>query len=61
MAPYLFIFFVEGMSSYLAATKCGIQGICLPNSFEDMLDLEFANNATLYQHLEVICLGLGQG
>ena len=71
MAPYLFLFFAEAMSSYLSATSLGIQGLCLPNMSEELLDSEFADNTSLYVRgthdnltrlqnaLEKVCLGLG--
>ena len=71
MAPYLFLFFAEAMSSYVTSRNCGIQGICLPNSSEELVDSKFADDTTLYlqgnvenlfiveKALEVFCLGLG--
>ena len=71
MAPYLFIFLAEVMSSYLSDVVVGIQGLRIPHSMEELLDTEFADHTSLYvqgtetnlrmveKALEVFCLGSG--
>ena len=71
LAPFLFLFFAEAMSSYLSAEDTGIQGLCLSNTSGDLLDSEFADDTTLYVHgssnnlkrvekaLDTFCLGSG--
>ena len=71
LAPFLFLFFAEAMSSYLSAEDTRIQGLCLSNTSGDLLDLEFADGTTLYVHgssnnlkrvekaLDTFCLGSG--
>ena len=48
MAPYLFIFLAEVMSSYLSDVVVGIQGLRIPHSTEELLDTEFADDTSLY-------------
>ena len=48
MAPYLFLFFAEAMSSYLSDVVVGIQGLRIPHSTEELLDTEFADDTSLY-------------
>ena len=48
MAPYLFLLFVEMMSSFLIAKSVGLHGLQLPQATKAMLDAEFADNTTLY-------------
>ena len=48
MAPYLFLLFANAMSIYLSTPTVGVQGITLPNSSEEMLDSEFADDTILY-------------
>ena len=72
LAPFLFLFFAEAMSSYLAARDVGLQGLSLPIREEELLDAEFADdtamflrgcaaNLTRFQHaLECFCLASGK-
>mgnify|MGYP000686322755 CR=1 FL=1 len=48
MAPYLFLFFAEAMSSYIAADTVGLQGLHLSSATEDLLDLELADATSIY-------------
>ena len=71
MAPYLFLLYAEALSSYISTTSSEIQGLCMPNSSEELVDCEFADDTTLYVQeqlenlyriqkvLEKFCLGSG--
>ena len=71
MAPYIFLFFAEAMSSYLSDVVVGIQGLRIPHTTEELLDTEFVDDKSLYvqgtktnlrmveKALEVFCLGSG--
>ena len=48
LAPTLFLFFVEAMSSFLASQEVGLQGLRLPIREEELLDAEFADDTAMY-------------
>ena len=48
MAPTLFLFFAEAMSSFLSNQGTGLQGLRLPLREEELLDSEFADDTTVY-------------
>eukprot|EP00250_Pteridium_aquilinum_P022375 c25362_g1_i1 orf=3-2321(-) len=48
LAPTLFLFFAEAMSSFLAAQHTGLQGLRLPIREEELLDSEFADDTAVY-------------
>ena len=48
LAPTLFLFFAEAMSSFLGSQMVGLQGLRLPLCEEDMLDAEFADDTAVY-------------
>ena len=50
LAPTLFLFFAEAMSSFLAAHDTGLQGLRLPVREEELLDAEFADDTAAYLH-----------
>ena len=50
LAPTLFLFFAEAMSSFLAAQDSGLQGLRLPVREEELLDAEFADDTAAYLH-----------
>ena len=50
MAPTLFLFFAEAMSSFLVAQDTRLQGLRLPIREDALLDAEFANDTAAYLH-----------
>ena len=48
LAPFLFILFGEALSSYLRSSTTGIKGLVLPITQSTVLDVEFADDTTLY-------------
>ena len=50
LAPTLFLFFAEAMSSFLTAQNIGLQGLCMPVREEALLDSEFADDIAVYLH-----------
>ena len=48
LAPTLFLFFAEAMSSFLASQEVGLQGLRLPIREETVLDAEFADDTAMY-------------
>lgn len=48
LAPNLFLFFVEALSSFLGSQEIGLTGLRLPVRKEDLLDGEFADGTALY-------------
>ena len=48
LAPTLFLFFAEAMSSFLASQEVGLQGLRLPIREEELLDAEFADDTAMY-------------
>jgi hypothetical protein len=48
LAPFLFLFFAEAMSSYLLAQDVGIKGITIPLTTKEVLDAEFADDTCLF-------------
>ena len=48
LAPTLFLFFAEAMSSFLVAQETGLQGLRLPIREEALLDAEFADDTAMY-------------
>ena len=71
LAPFLFLFFAEAMSSFLSARDTGLQGLRLPIRDEEILDAEFADDTAMYLEgnevnllrfqaaLEVFCVASG--
>ena len=53
LAPFLFILFGEALSSYLRSSSAGIKGITLPFTQPIVLDVEFADDTTLYMGGEI--------
>ena len=47
LAPTLFLFFAEAMSSFLVAQETGLQGLRLPIR-EELLDAELADDTAMY-------------
>ena len=50
LAPTLFLFFVEAISSFLASREVGLHGLRLPIREEELLDAEFADDIAMYLH-----------
>ena len=50
LAPTLFLFFAEAMSSFLIAQDMGLQDLCLPMREDELLDSEFVDDTTAYLH-----------
>ena len=48
LAPTLFLFFAEAMSSFLVAQETGLQGLRLLIREEALLDAKFANDIIIY-------------
>ena len=48
LAPFLFLFFVEAIFSFLNACDIGIWGIHIPFSHIEVKDVEFADDTALY-------------
>ena len=48
LAPTLFLFFAEAMSSYLGSQRVGLKGLRLPLQEEELLDAEFADDTAVY-------------
>ena len=57
LAPFLFIFFGEVMSSYLISSSAGIKGIALPIAKCIVSDANYADNTTLNVDGEIGNLG----
>ena len=52
LAPFLFLIVTEVFSAFLNSTSVGIQGLIAPISNKMILDVEFADDTTLYLHAE---------
>jgi hypothetical protein len=48
LAPFLFLFFAEAMSTYLLAQDVGIKGITIPLTTKEVLDAEFVDDTCLF-------------
>ena len=48
LAPTLFLFFAEAMSSFWGSQGIGLTGLRLPVREEDLLDAEFADDTAVY-------------
>ena len=48
LAPYLFLFFAEAMSLFLTAEDVGLKGIAMPIDGTNVVDVEFADDTSLY-------------
>ena len=48
LAPFLFLFFVEVMCTFLVAEDVGLRGLQMPIQEEALLDAEFADDTSLY-------------
>lgn len=48
LAPTLFLFFAEAMSSFLTAQDTDLQGLCLSMREEELLDSQFIDDTTVY-------------
>ena len=48
LAPTLFLFFAEAMSSFLGDQGTGLQGLRLPIREDDLLDAEFADDTAVF-------------
>ena len=48
MAPFLFLFFVEAMISFLNANDIGLRGLYIPFSNVELREVEFADDTTIY-------------
>ena len=71
MAPFLFLIYVEAMSTFLRSETAGIQGLSIPNTHESLVDSDFVDDTALYvkgteenlyrvEHaLTTFCLGSG--
>mgnify|MGYP000367855309 CR=1 FL=1 len=47
MAPYLFLFFVEALSAYLAADSVGLKGLQI-SPVKQLLNAKFVDDTTMY-------------
>ena len=52
LAPFLFLIVMEIFSTYLNLVVVGIQGLVAPISTKMILDVEFADDTTLYMYVE---------
>ena len=57
LAPSLFIFYGEALASYIRSSSACIKGIALPIAQSVVLDVEFADDTTLYVDGEIGNLG----
>ena len=50
LAPFLFLFVAEAMHVFLTSQEAGLQGIRLPITLHELVDVEFADDTALYMH-----------
>ena len=50
LAPFLFLFFVVAMISFLNIDDIGLCGLCIPFSNVEFKEVEFSNDNALYLH-----------
>ena len=48
LAPFLFLFIIEAMSSFFNSQGANLHGLSIPNSRKSLLDSEFADDTMLY-------------
>ena len=50
LAPFLFLFFVVAMISFLNGDEIGLRGLQIPFSNVELRETEFADDSALYLH-----------
>ena len=48
LAPSLFLLYAEALSSFLTSRHLNLRGLPVPHSHQSLLDIEFADDTTVY-------------